>query len=236
MRWLRCLLLAALTVSGTARNGWTEEQPPKFGKTNSEILALGVGEWVQLHGGGSYSDWEALATYRSAQRWRNDRLAARVSPDLRRRVNRLRPLLVRYTKNMHDISLYLAGGGTIWSGVEGENLVDSEETIYALLGGKAEPARPLVVSTVAKVLDALQADVDAPPDAPLKEDDPYADPLPARAALASARAAFSRIVKIAATFDRKGSDRILAFCADLAIVMDDDGPAPYRVPETASIP
>jgi hypothetical protein len=230
-RWLRCLLLAALAAAGTARAGRAQERPQEFRETNTEILAMGLPKWLDLHGGGSLADSEALWAYRNALKWRNDRLMARVSPDLRRRIQRLRPLLVRYAQDMYEISLYEAGGGTIWSGVHGEALVDSEETLYALLGGRVEPARPLVVSAVTKVLDELQADVDGPPDP-----DVPLDPQSARAALASARATFRRILKIAATLDRKGSDQILAFCADYPVTMGEDGPTPLRVPDTPPPP
>lgn len=208
--WLRCLLLAALAAAGTVR-GRAEEFPQKFGKTNAEILAMGVDQWLELHGGGTSSQWEALAAYRSALRWRNDHLAARVSPGLRRRVDALRPLLARFAEDLHSISSYLAGGGTIWIEVEGRALVDSEETLYALLGGKVEPARPLVVSAVTKELDALEKAI---ADASGDDSSPRADRPSALAALASIRATFDRSVKITATFDRQGSDRILAFYLD----------------------
>jgi hypothetical protein len=78
---------------------------------------------------------EGMAAYRDALRWRNDRLSARASTTLRKRVADLRPMLVEYTGHMMSLGSYMTGGGTIWSNIHAGTLSHSEETLYALLSG-----------------------------------------------------------------------------------------------------
>src|SRR6187549_2455934 len=112
------LLLALAAMAAPLR---AEEGPRKFGKSNAQILAMGFDKWMDFQGaraGMSTAGMsEGMSAYRDALRWRNDRLAAKASPALRKRVADLRPLLVDYTGDLMEVGSYMSGGGTIWSNI-----------------------------------------------------------------------------------------------------------------------
>lgn len=216
MTALRCLplFLAIAVVAVAAR---AEEYPRKFGKSNTQILAMGFDKWMDFQGarGGQSTAGmsEGMAAYRSALRWRNDRLSAKASPTLRKRIAELRRLLVDYTGHMLSLGAYMTGGGTIWSNIHAATLKETEETLYALLSAKAIPEEPLTTGKVKRRFDSLAQDIE------LHSKESYNTPertAGARRDLESARAAFTKISAVAARLDRSGSDHILAFCMTAA--------------------
>jgi hypothetical protein len=208
------LLLAVAILAGLAR---AEEYPRKFGKSNAQILGMGFDKWMDFQGakaGQSTAGMsEGMAAYRTALRWRNDRLAAKALPALRKRVADLRPLLVDYTAHMMSLGAYMTGGGTIWSNIHAGVLCDSEETLYALLSPKVKAAKPHTTGMVKRELDTLSADIE---DHSKESYNTLQKTEDARKDLASGRSAFAKIAAVAARFDRKGSDHILAFCLTTA--------------------
>lgn len=206
------LAIGVLVVAARA-----EEYPRKFGKSNAQILAMGSDKWMDFQGataGQSTAGMsEGMAAYRSALRWRNDRLSTKSPATLRKRVADLRPLLVDYTGPLMSLGAYMTGGGTIWSNIHAGTLSNSEEILYALLSGKAKPAKPQTTGMVKRELVSLAQDIEANSKESYNTPEKTAD---ARKDLAAARAAFARIAVAAARFDRKGSDHILAFCQSTA--------------------
>jgi hypothetical protein len=190
-----------------------EEYPRRFGKTDAQILAMGRDRWMEFQGeraGQSTADMsEGMVAYRNALRRRNDRLSARASPTLRRRVAELRPLLADYTGRLMSLGAYMTGGGTVWSNIHAGALSDSEDTLYALLSGRSTPAKAYTTGMVKRRLDRLAEDVTKQSGESYNTPEKTAE---ARKDLAAARAVFGKIAGAAGKFDRKGSDHILAFC------------------------
>lgn len=215
-RPLVLLLLVLLAVAGAApRTAAEEEYPRRFGKSEKQILAMGLERWMEYQGGKAGQSTaamnEGMAAYRQALRSRNDRLARKATSRLRNQVAALRPLLERFTQSTVEIGSFITGGGTLWSLVHSDALVDAETTLYGLLGGRIPPAKRHTTGEVQRALNALEPDIAAAArEMPARSEEHLA----ALKALARARSEFRAIAAVAAGMDRSRSDRVLGFCLE----------------------
>jgi hypothetical protein len=208
-------VLAALQSGPVAGDG-----PRRFGKTDTQILAMGREKWGDFHAGKAGHSTAAMnegqAAWREVCRRRNDRLAAAARRDLRGRVTALRPLLVRFTDDMMAAGSYITGGGTIWSTIHSAALADSEEVLHAILGGKEPAAKPTTSGEVLRAWTQLQQAVK-------KADFPERGEARrgAERAVTRSRETFRLIVAQCKGLSRRSSDQVLAFCLRQIDASDD---------------
>jgi len=203
--------LALCLVPGAAR----AEAPRTFGKSSAQILAMGSEKWMDYQGtkaGQSTGAMtEGMEAYRGALRWRNDGLSRRSKAA--GRVGKLRGHLVELTRGLVEIGSYRTGGGTIWANIGAGALSASEEVLYPLLGGPAKKPRskPHTTAEVKRALEELRQLTET------RSREPDVTPAAHAEALKSfdrVRKSWAETEKIAATFDRAGSDNILGFCLE----------------------
>lgn len=193
--------------------GFAQSAPRTFGKTDAEILKMGYAGWMEFHGkraGETTTDLvEGTDVYRRVLERRNNRLIAKLAPSKGAEMRRLRQRALDYSLSLNEVAYLESGGGTMFR-LSGASLtVETEEMLYALLGGKAEPAPRRVVSDVTKALDGVDRLIQA---VSKEKDRTPLEMQNMREALARARSAWSDIRRLAAKQNRADSDRILQFC------------------------
>lgn len=98
----------------------------------------------------------------------------------------------------------------MWLLTYATDAMDQEKTLYALLNGKAKPAKAKVVSDVTKEIDSLSKAIATAPESTWREPSSKAN---ANRQLKIVQVAWQDILAIAKKLDRKKSDRVLAYCA-----------------------
>ena len=210
--------LVLCLVIGAAR----ADAPRNFGKSNAQILAMGSEKWMDYQGmkaGQSTGAMtEGMDAYRAALRWRNDGLSKRSKAAAR--VGKLRGHLVEFTRALMEIGSYQTGGGTMWANIGAGAISDSEEVLYPLLGGPAKKSRRHTTGKVKRALDELRQLIET---RSKKSDVTPAARADALKTFDRVRKSWAEAEKIAATFDRAGSDHILEFCLEQIQTAHGDG-------------
>lgn len=211
MRWL---LVGFLLLAGLAS---AQESHDTYGKTESQILKMGMDDWMHFFtskAGSSTADMcEGAGIYGEVAQTRNDRLLkTEKDRDLKQRVLTLRKLLAKFDSSSIDVQFAESGGGTMynpmWASVTGE----VEDLLYGFLSRNLRNTKNLVVSDVSKKLKHLSQ---------LIEKEHQTTPNPelfkykeAKEALAAMDGTFNGIVTIASKMDRRSSNVLLGFCLE----------------------
>ncbi len=202
-----CILVLAVSAA------MAQDLKETYGKTNAQILAMGYDKWYAFFTGKEGETTQGMARsgyfYAEALAWRNKGLMTKLSATVRGRYQKLETSLKSFGLSVIEVQRALSGGGTLWQLTHSTDAVDVQETMYALLSGKAKPSKPMVVSQVKKELDALGKEVDSAPETTWQYE--FKKPA-AQADWKKAVAAYGQIVALAKGLDRKKSDHTLSYC------------------------
>jgi hypothetical protein len=122
-----------------------DPEPPRFGKTNAEILRMGRANWTQFAAvdrmEGTTAGYVASdSIYGEALRERNDRLL-KGKPKYKRAIEGLRKSLFAYSNEFISIGSGITGGGTMWNLTSAAIAPDIEEALYTAFVTSAKPKR-----------------------------------------------------------------------------------------------
>jgi hypothetical protein len=147
------VLLGVALVLSQASN----QEPPRFGKTNAEILKMGHANWTKFAaedrmGGSTAAYVGSESVYGEALRERNDRLVVG-KPALRKPLTRLRKSLTEYANEFISVGSAVSGGGTMWNLTAAGISPGVEEIVYSALSpaGKGPKRAPTVAQVEAKI-------------------------------------------------------------------------------------
>lgn len=208
MKTLAALLCLATTIA------FAQDHPPKYGKTDAQILAMGLDKWMDFCGGKDGSNLgmiQASHAYASAAKIRNDRYIARsgMASDFRR----LRSLLDDYEEQLTTVGYYISGGGSMWSVIGAGGEADVEDLIYIALGRAPSKAKSFRTSHVTHELTHAADAIDHNKN---PNEDSGVPSFEAMKSLKHAQTDFAAISKITSKLDRHKSNTILSFCFDRA--------------------
>lgn len=127
-------MVAALSFTVLLFAGAAPQEPPRFGKTNAEILKMGRSGWTKFAaedrmGGSTAAYVSSEDTYGAALQERNDALLRR-KPGLKKSMVSLRKTLFDYANEFVSIGSGITGGGTMWNIVSAAITPDVEEVLY----------------------------------------------------------------------------------------------------------
>jgi hypothetical protein len=127
-------MVAALSLTLLLVTGAAKQEPPRFGKTNAEILKMGRDGWTKFAaedrmGGSTAAYVSSEETYGEALKARNDSLLKK-KPVYRKAFAGLRQSLFEYSNEFVSIGSGITGGGTMWNTVSASIAPDVEEILY----------------------------------------------------------------------------------------------------------
>lgn len=139
-------MVAAWTLSVVLFAGGSQgtEEPPRFGKTNAEILRMGRSAWTKFAAedrmeGTTAGYVSSESTFGEALAERNDRLM-KAKPAYSRSLLGLRRVLKDYANEFIAIGSGVTGGGTMWNLTASAISPDVEEILYTAL----TPVKPKI--------------------------------------------------------------------------------------------
>lgn len=135
-------MVAALPLTVLLVTGAAKQEPPRFGKTNAEILKMGRDGWTKFAaedrmGGSTAAYVSSEETFGEALRARNDTLLAK-KPAFRKPMDGLRKVMFEYANEFVSIGSGITGGGTMWNMVSASITPNVEEILYTAF----VPAKP----------------------------------------------------------------------------------------------
>jgi len=202
-------LFAVLGLAGALN---AQISPPTYGKTDVQILSMGLNKWVDFASskdGSNLGMIQASQAYRSAAARRNDRQFARMPLGSARDMRRLRGLLRDYSDQCSTVGSYISGGGSMWSVIDAGANAEVEDVLYCVAVGKGKLAPATKISKVDNELmrAGLEVTRHRRADAEgrhLQEE--------AQAAVGKAKQDLQSITGIASHLKRAKSDAVLDFC------------------------
>ena len=205
------LCLAMVIVSSFA---FAQDNYNTYGKSEAEIVAMGWTKWNDFYtnktSGSTVDMVTANEIYGAVLQHRNDRMLKGLTDEKSvATIKELRTLLTDYAGSAVNMAENRSGGGTIWHIFYAGILPETESVLYAVMGGKSDKVKHARVSDVEKKLadlahlNAKKGSVDVLPE--FKPGD-------AAKSLATMKKDLKKIARIAAEFDREGSDQVLQFC------------------------
>jgi hypothetical protein len=209
MRALSCCL-ALIGLLGACA---AQDLKDTYGKTNTQILAMGYDKWYAFYTekAGETTQGMAGANYRyaTAIEWRNKGLLSNLPAIRRKSYERLAKAMDDFGTSVIHVERVLNGGGTLFQITFSSNAIDLQQTLYGLLVGKVKPAPPRVVSDVRKELTALEASFQKAPADTWKYEYKRED---TAKYVKKAKDSFNQILSEAKALTRKQSDLILEYC------------------------
>lgn len=131
------LTLSFVLFAGSPQGSGAQAEPPRFGKTNAEILRMGRSAWTKFAAedrmdGSTAGYVSSEGTFGEALAERNDRLM-KAKPAYKRSLVGLRTVLHDYANEFISIGSGVTGGGTMWNLTASAISPDVEEILYSAL-------------------------------------------------------------------------------------------------------
>lgn len=194
-----------------------------FGKTNAQILEMGLDNWSKFYaahaGDSTAASVTASGLYGDLAYERNSRLIRGRKRSEAKRLGQIRKMLEDFGGSVMQLGYRASGGGTMWNQMSAGSYAEAEDTLYRILRPAGFPAaKPRVVSDVSKALAKFRPQIEH-----WSKDDGVSpeDQKMAKQYFAETTALYLKIAAAAAHFDRHTSDRILGYCLDQVNVLVD---------------
>ncbi len=189
-------------------------QHDTYGKSEAQILAMGQDKWEKFYsakaGNSTMAMSEMKDIFGEAAKHRNDKLIAKASPAVRKRMKTLRNYMNDLAQSAVDVAYNISGGGTMWAPVSAGIAGDLELTLYPLLVGKGKaPSHVSATAVPAELEKVRKAMVSA-------HGTPGFDLKRSMVGYGRMRVKYFEISRLLKNRPRSESDRVLGFCRTYA--------------------